>query len=50
MKALDRKLVRDLAKLRGQVITISLVVACGIATLVLFLTLLRSIQGARDTY
>ncbi|MGO9831319.1 MAG: ABC transporter permease [Myxococcaceae bacterium] len=47
---LDQKLVRDLGKLRGQVITISLVVACGIATLVVFLTLVRSLEAARDSY
>ncbi|HEX6106425.1 MAG TPA: FtsX-like permease family protein [Gemmatimonadales bacterium] len=34
MKALDRKLLRDLAQLAGQVITIALVVACGIASYV----------------
>ena len=31
MKALDRKLLRDLWHLRGQVIAIGLVVACGVA-------------------
>lgn len=33
MRALDRKLLRDLWRLRAQVITVSLVVACGIAVL-----------------
>ncbi len=34
MTALDRKLLRDLVRLRGQVIAVALVVACGIATYV----------------
>ena len=32
VSALDRKLLRDLSTMRGQVITIALVVACGIAS------------------
>jgi hypothetical protein len=32
MKALDKKLIRDLSHLRGQIIAIALVVACGIAS------------------
>lgn len=50
MKALDKKLVRDLVRLRGQVITIALVVACGIAQLVSFVTLYRSLEASRDTF
>ena len=34
MKVLDRKLIRDLLHLWGQVIAIALVVACGIAIFV----------------
>ena len=34
VRAIDRKLLRDLAALRGQVATIALVVACGIASYV----------------
>lgn len=34
MRALDRKLLRDIRRLRGQVAAISLVVACGVATFV----------------
>jgi putative ABC transport system permease protein len=34
MKALDRKLFRDLVHFRGQLLAIALVVACGIATFV----------------
>jgi putative ABC transport system permease protein len=34
MTALDRKLIRDIRRLRGQVIAVAMVVACGIATYV----------------
>ena len=50
MKALDVKLVRDLGRMRGQVITIALVIACGIAQLVTFVTLRRSLEASRDTF
>ncbi|HEY1956439.1 MAG TPA: FtsX-like permease family protein [Polyangiaceae bacterium] len=50
MKALDRKLLRDLGRLRGQVVTIALVIACGIAQLVTFVTLYRSLEASRDTF
>jgi putative ABC transport system permease protein len=50
VKALDKKLVRDLVRLRGQVVTIALVIACGIAQLVSFVTLYRSLEASRDTF
>ena len=50
MKALDKKLARDLWRLRGQVVTIALVMACGIAQLVAFVTLYRSLEASRDTF
>ena len=50
MKALDRKLRRDLWRHRGQVLTISLVVACGISQLVAFVTMYRSLEASRDAY
>ena len=34
MKALDKKLLRDVVHLRGQVIAITLVVVCGVALVV----------------
>lgn len=48
--ALDKKLLRDLASLRGQVITIALVVACGIASYIAMRTAYDSLLGARDEY
>ena len=50
MKAIDKKLLRDLVRLRGQVVTIALVIACGIAQLVTFVTLYRSLEASRDSF
>jgi putative ABC transport system permease protein len=48
--ALDRKLVRDLVHLRGQVLAIALVVACGVATVVTTRTAYDSLLISRETY
>lgn len=50
MKAIDRKLVRDLGRLKGQVITIGLVVACGIAAYVAIQGTYQSLLLVRDAY
>lgn len=50
MRALDRKLFRDLSTLKGQVITIALVVACGISAFVTIQGTYYSIVRARDAY
>jgi putative ABC transport system permease protein len=50
VKALDRKLVRDLGRLKGQVITIALVVACGISQLIAFVAFYRSLEASRDSF
>jgi putative ABC transport system permease protein len=50
MRALDRKLLRDLGYLRGQVITIAAVVACGIASFVALRGTLDSLRRAQDAY
>src|SRR3954454_13911439 len=50
MRALDRKLVRDLSRMRAQVVTIALVVACGIASYVSIEGTHASLLRARDTY
>ena len=44
VRTLDRKLLRDLARMKGQVITIALVVACGIASFVSALTTYESLR------
>lgn len=50
MKALDRKLARDLLAMKGQAVAIALVIACGIAAYVMALTTLASLQQTRDSY
>ncbi len=47
---LDRKLLRDLTTMGGQVITIALVVAAGIATYVTLQGTFRSLEDSRDAY
>lgn len=50
MRALNRKLVRDLWRLRGQVIAIALVVASGVALLVMSLGTLHSLRSTANAY
>lgn len=50
MRALDRKLFRDLVRLWGQAVTIALVVACGIASFVAMRGAYGSLLDARDSY
>jgi len=50
LRALDRKLVRDLWHLRAQVAAIGVVVACGVATVVTTRTSYTSLLVSRDAY
>lgn len=50
MTALNRKLIRDLLHLRGQVIAVALVVACGIATYVTMRSSYESLVVSRGVY
>jgi putative ABC transport system permease protein len=50
MTSLDRKLIRDLLHLRGQVIAIVLIVACGIASMVTMLSAYDSLKLTQQTY
>ena len=50
MKALNRKLVRDLMRSKGQVITISLVIACSAAGYVALTATHHSLAASRDAY
>lgn len=50
IRAIDRKLLRDVWRLRSQVIAISLVVACGIATYILASSALDSLKEAKEIY
>ncbi|HEX8789532.1 MAG TPA: FtsX-like permease family protein [Polyangiaceae bacterium] len=48
--ALDRKLLRDAWRMRGQALTIAAVIACGIASYVTLRSAYSSLLGARDAY
>ena len=50
MRALDRKLIRDLRRLWAQALAIALVMACGVATLVLAVGTYRSLHETRAAY
>ena len=47
---LDRKLLRDLAKMKGQVFAVSLVMACGLAMMIMTRSLILTLDTARATY
>lgn len=50
MTALNRKLLRDLWQMRGQAIAIALVIACGIMTFVMCLSMLYSLDRTRENF
>jgi len=50
VRTLDRKLLRDLHRMWAQLLTISLVIACGVAQLVAFVTCYRSMEISRDAF
>ena len=50
MTSLDKKLLRDLRLMRGQLITVALVVACGVATYVTMRGSYESIAAAQQEY
>ncbi|MBI1842841.1 MAG: ABC transporter permease [Verrucomicrobia bacterium] len=47
---LDRKLLRDLLRLKGQAIAVSLVMACGLAMLIMARSLIVSLETTRLNY
>ncbi|HEY8550708.1 MAG TPA: hypothetical protein VIL35_12190, partial [Vicinamibacterales bacterium] len=50
IRALDRKLLRDLWKLKGQALAIAAVMAAGVAMLVAYLSTFDSLERAQLTY
>ena len=50
VSALDRKLLRDLLQLKGQVVTIALVVASGVAVFIALRSTYESLISSRDAY
>jgi putative ABC transport system permease protein len=50
MSLLDRKLIRDLRALRSQALAVALVMACGLAMMIMTRSLILSLETTRDTY
>ncbi|MBI4291219.1 MAG: FtsX-like permease family protein [Betaproteobacteria bacterium] len=50
MRALDRKLWRDLWQMKSQALAIALVVMCGVGTYVMFLSTLGALRATQDSY
>jgi putative ABC transport system permease protein len=50
VRALERKLLRDVWRLKGQVATIALVLACGIMAMLMMRSTYHSLLAARDSY
>jgi putative ABC transport system permease protein len=47
---LDLKLLRDLGRMKGQVLAVSLVMACGLAMMIMTRSLLLTLEQTRDVY
>ena len=50
MRPLDRKLFRDLGSIKGQTAAVALVMACGLAMMIMARSLIVSLESARDAY
>lgn len=50
VRAIDRKLLRDLSRMRGQVVTIALVVAAGIMAYISAFSIYRSLSESQQAY
>ena len=50
MKALDRKLWRDLGQMKSQALAIALVVTCGVATFIMFLSTLAALRATQESF
>ncbi|HEY8961870.1 MAG TPA: FtsX-like permease family protein [Luteolibacter sp.] len=47
---LDRKLLRDLSRMKGQVVAVSLVMACGLTMMIMTRSLIRTLESTRAAY
>ena len=47
---LDRKLLRDLGRMKGQVLAVSLVMACGLAMMIMTRSLILTLESTRSVY
>ncbi len=47
---LDLKLVRDIGKMKGQMFAVGIIMACGLAMMIMSRSLIFSLESTRDTY
>ncbi len=47
---LDLKLLRDLGRMKGQVVAVALVMACGLAMMIMTRSLILTLESTRDAY
>ncbi len=50
MRALHLKLLRDVGKMKGQMIAVSLIMACGLTMLIMTRSLIQSVESTRNAY
>jgi len=50
MRALDLKLIRDIGKMKGQMVAVGLVMACGLAMMIMARSLILSLETTRAAY
>src|SRR3954471_16623315 len=50
MKAIDRKLLRDVLLMKGQLLAICAVIACGVATFIMMQSALAGLSFTQDSY
>src|SRR6478735_8384156 len=50
LSPLDLKLLRDIGKMKGQMIAVAVVMACGLAMMIMSRSLILSLESTRDEY
>ena len=50
LSPLDLKLLRDIGRMKGQMIAVSVVMACGLAMMIMSRSLILSLESTRDAY
>jgi putative ABC transport system permease protein len=50
VRSLDRKLFREIFRMKGQAVAIALIIACGVSSWVSVLIAYRGLKGTRDAY